>query len=247
MIDTSEVRDSSYWLAEAKRVYAASYGRYSDAVVACGKMLHEYVIAYLAEVERSPVGRRLATGCNRAKALTIASAELGVKRNRLHDLIAIHQVIELLGGGDRGRLCAFACLSFRPFITRTTAAGVHGKTRSDSEKWVLDPTVGSAGKAMFRRAVDSAMSIVQVEEMIREWGRRTTKANPKAASRPREQSTAKPNSRGDKVTVARVAASGDVVELILEMVRESRDPWAVAQKLIPELEKVPRKKHPILG
>lgn len=232
-------------LARAKTVYRACDGQYRDGLLEVGGWLHEFVLARLKEGDALNEANRLKRGITRRAAVEEAAAAIDTTAADINRLVATWAVADLLGKGGLGTLGHCAVYRFRCFVrrrrgTRQDVAGHHAGAHqlSNEETWEVKPEFAGEAEALFRRAVAEGWSQHRAAseaarlfaKALSSWGRH--KQGPKAAS--------ENEPHPDRRAAAKLASPGDVAEMCLELVNASADPWAVAQRLLPELAKVKR-------
>jgi hypothetical protein len=247
-------------LAEADKLYRQASGQYRDGIICVGRLLHEFVIAYLIEGDSLPNHRRHKAKITRKTGVRLAAERLGVKPDRVHHLILIAMSADLLSdGGNVGNLAAETIYRFRVFICRVgfgDAKGLSSTVREISrcETWEVKPEFHDVAKKMFRRAVVEGWGQIKATDEIKKvFGSRP---NPRRRSNNYRAVKVADTDRADDIdeedhnfpTMEGVlgslakASPGDVSNECLKIVLASEEPWQVAQRLIAELQRIPREK-----
>lgn len=243
-------------LTKAAALYKRAEMDYRDNLLSVGRLLHEFVFTSL----RATDGRwRQHRPVTREGLMAEAAKKLDVRLHRVTELIIPAMTVDLLSGkGGYGNLGIRSLLRFGVLIHRPQR-GTETTQASLYETWEIKPEYNESGPALFRRAVAECWSMERVEQEIektlgREVVRRPrVKAchEPKPALRSRaddmdEEDHLFPTMEGILGALAR-ASPGDVANQCLKIVLANEDPWQVAQRLIVELQKIPRKKsNPLL-
>lgn len=230
--------DASELLERARAAYLQGQANYRDALLETGRLLHEYILARLREGDGFGKDKRLALGLCRQKVVDAAGDALGVSSARVHRLLVAAQVVTLLGGGEPGGLGYITVCRFQVLIRRYRGTSQDKANRpgghplSAEETWAIKPGLEEKAPALFRRAVAEGWSqdraLLEVARLFR--------APTKAWRRERRHRQALEQLQA----AARHAASGDVAEMCLDLLRAAEDPWAVAQRLLPELQRIRR-------
>ncbi len=221
MSDCSTAAD---FLARAKAVYSASIVNYRDALLETGRLLHEYVLAYLSEGGGACRDSRATMGITREKAVARAAAEFGVKPLRIRNLIIVSMTVSLIGRDvDLGSLGHNALRYFGYFVRR----GYVGRTGLDAtsvEEWFIREGFEEKAQALLRRAVAEGFTQDKTRiECVRIFGGRKT-AKPR-----RSIKTKKPFEQ--LACAASKAAPRDVAEACVELVEKAEEPEAVVAHL----------------
>jgi hypothetical protein len=234
--------DAGELLDRAKAAYGTGVNQYREAMLETGRLLHEYVLVSLARADGLTVGQRARKGVTRKAIVQTAADSLGVCPIRVNHLISAAMVVRLLaGGGTAGNLAWAAVRFFQVFLTRTrgviTPDGrkVPPEKASSYETWQVRKGFEKSAPALFRRAADENWTQRRVLDECRALSRRGLGLSKREALKPVAPSVLDAMRRS-----ASRASPGDVANACLDVVRASEDPWQVAQRLIAELQRIPR-------
>lgn len=233
-------------LAKAKKEYQQAFAHWRDALVEVGKTLHEFVLARLKEGDAFGICKRHRMKITREVIIREAAAELGANERKVRTLLWAWQVVRLLGKGSPGNVPFDGIVRFRLLVRRMKPAdGVHHLKGEASlgEQYRIRPGFEESGPELFRRA--SAESWRgddcqrEVRKILRSKGVPEAPQKGKTGKRKKGHNpTAGQHSRQACAEAVKHAAPGDVAEMCMELVKASADPWQVAQRLIPELQRI---------
>jgi hypothetical protein len=236
-------------LKEARAAYLRGETNYRDAMLEAGRLLQRFVHAWLRRGDEMKTWERQKQRVFRQEAVKEAAGMFAVERWVILRLLATAAVADLLGAGGLGGLGYMAITAFRGFVKRKTV-GTDGRKdgnaevkASDFETWEIKPGLEGAARSLFRRAVAENWSQARVwQEVIKSGaGKTSQRGQASAAARLQRQSEGRPVAGPRQLREqARAASPGDVAEMCLDLIRAAEDPWAVAQRLTPELAKFRR-------
>lgn len=239
-------------LAKAKATLAEGRANYRDAMIEVGGTLHDFVLARLREGDEFGYLARVRKKITRERVMAEAAAALGVSATWVALVVWTAQIVRLLGGGDCGGLLFKSLLKFKRLIVRELAPTANRQHRkgeaSLAEQWRVRPGFEESGPALFRRAAEGGWSSLKCEPEVAallrsggvgkgKGGRKKKRAD---AGARHHAPTAGQHDAPDRHAAAALASAGDVAEMCMELVRASADPWAVAQRLLPELQRIKR-------
>jgi len=231
-------------LVQAERAYRDGEAKYRDTLIATGRLLHAFVLAGLREGDGATDRARHAAGITRCGLVARAAERLGATPLRINHMIHLTAVVDLLSdGGDVGGMGYGALWRFSVFVRRSAEGYRRADGRRDSrrsvslcETWVVKPDYATAAVELFRRGAregfTAAQAVAEVGKLFR-GGRKgkSRRLSPKAVR------------KADNAAAAFArAAPGDAADACMRLVLANEDPWQVAQRLIAELQKVPRRK-----
>lgn len=218
-------------LASIKLTYRRAEATHRDELLRVGKLLHEFVLAYLREGDGKRERARLACAITRDTAIKIAAEEVGIPAKRVRILIAAAMTAELLAPeGGTGELGHNAIYSFSRFVRRRP--GVRKEDReevSGSETWEIKPDFQDRAALTFARAVKENWSQDRARLETMNLFRNTL---PSASHWKGEEDREEERPTLDLAAIAPHASTGDLAESLFEIVRKAEDPLAVAERLL---------------
>ena len=246
-------------------VWGTTRKSYRDGMVKAGRLLHEYVLARLAEGNPLAEGFRIASGFTRKAAVARAAERLEVTPAKINDMIASWAVVHLLSDGGRlGRLTYAVIRTFRVCVRRATTGNGRKPVRrtlrrvessaaqdvvdpSERERWIVKPEAASWAADIFREAVakgwnadDACAALGEKRAMCPPSGP-SGGADEDALPRPRTACQMLGHANGDGKNLFAVARSSnpkDLADLLTEMIHQSTDPRAVASLLEDRLDEI---------
>lgn len=237
-------------LDEAAALWASSRKRYRDETLRVGRLLHDYVLAWLREAEALPQDVRNAKKLSREYATKTAADRLGVTGARINSTIHHAMIVVLLSNdGDCGGLSLSAVRYFRVLVRRrrcklTDARANPSDERPDRiapsgrEVWEVLPRYAETGPELFRRAARESWKHDEVRSAVALLTAKSAKAAKASESSPRRDPS--PTrihgpERVDLRSLARVAAPRDLAEMIVSMISEADDPGGVLDLVVERL------------
>jgi hypothetical protein len=226
-------------LERARQLFHSAEAAYRDSLLQVGRILHEFVLAYLHESDGG-VSKR-----TRRQAIFTIMGRLGVSHNKVNYLISAAMVVELLSeGGDIGGLGWNPIARFSRFIQRNRIGQDAYQMRKNgllpsAEEWVVKPKFDGAAQDLFRRAVRENLTTAAARAFVLQLDGRTDNGR-EARSRVRMT-----RERQEALDVLRSMATAgnprDVAEVIFEAVKESEDPRILAAHLQQLVNAMPKK------
>jgi hypothetical protein len=234
-------------LARARQVYEQAELSYRECMLKTGQLLHEFILAKLSERGTAPPPRRSRHTWSREECIKLAASELGCDTDRVNVMIQTAMAFVLLGeGADPGALPFGVLMAFGVFVERRKQWGegcerpdrLAGSSAEEYETWQIKPGMEERGKGLLRRAI--AECWVQTKAYAE--CRPGTKPTGVHQSRKRAKASKEDlQCRMPTPPLAQMAAHasvGDVADMCLELIRAAEDPRAVAEKLLPELQRI---------
>lgn len=240
---------SAELLQQAKDAYRLGFINYREAMLETGRLLHEFVLAWLREADAKTVWDRTKNKITRQEAIKKASVELDLSIRNTNMAIITWAVFELIAERDVGELTYSGLEPFCVFVERRVCKDGHkSSTPSESEQWQIKPGWAEDARKLFSQARGER------------WGRQ------KGMARLRDVFHRKRETPCRKVTPAKrvrggargvdkrlsfmelaeksvsVASPGDVAEMCMTLVDKAEDPQAVAFRLQSMLQKYLPKK-----
>ena len=239
-------------LERAANLYRAAAANYRDALLQVGQLLHEFILENLEIGQRMNKEERNRLGLNRGKLVLRCAIRLHTQVCNIHRYIMTAMVVKLLSDGmELGSFGHDAIRRFSVFIRRQRCQR-DDQPVTDRERWVIREGFEESAKALFRRAVKEGWG----EDRVSKEGRKCFPLADRATNRRGRPKTESPPPRlsltdeddcendvpeggwmGQIKASARKASPGDVAELCMVLVRESRDPQGVLMRLEREIEK----------
>ncbi len=235
-------------LLEAAKV-AMYQGRqkYRDSRLEVGRLLHRYTLEFLRAVDHLPEHKRLAEGTTRPEAMKRAADALQTNTGQINRFISVAMAVDLLGGGEGAGMMGYgALILFTRFVrrksrtTRKEIPGRNGVPASAVEEWEIKAAFSPKAERLFQDAVRLNMTYEQIRPAVLKLY--TGPHAPRECKHRRRAAPGEQSATDTLKTCAAIASPGDVVEMCMDLVEASADPYVVAQKLITELGRVKKRK-----
>lgn len=227
-------------LAEAATAYRGGQKSHRDTLLLVGRLLHEFMIAFLKTGDGLTEAERVAKGIKRQEAVRVAMVALKVAKERISTLIGCYMVVDLLGRGiGLGEIGYASIYRLMPTVERIPAADGRGHivNVSDCERWRIKGGMEVWAPALFARAVSEGLGQDEVRD-------EAAKMMPKRL-RPFTSLTArvlpvkyKPATMEDVEKLVCGGNPNDVADLLYQLAMKSSDPARVAQRLAEALASV---------
>jgi hypothetical protein len=240
---------SAALLERARQEWTATRAAHRDGSLRVGRLLGEYVRARLAEGDGLPEKDRARAGVSRENAVAEAAKVLRLTRLRINDLIRVAAVVDLLSAGGVVGALSWSALRWFRVLARRKGAGRQQRRSgalhagqvepSDLERWRVRAGLEGRAEALFAEAVAG------------DWPERTARERCQALAleargpAPGKRKSWKAPHGGagrasvpaapDPFTAARKADPRDAADLIVQLVRGSRDPRALARLVLTAL------------
>lgn len=165
--------EASALLEKAKVAYRGGRANFRTCLLETGRLLHQYIIAFLHQGDGMQDYERLPRKITRRQAVVNASTALELTRHRINELIAVAMVVDLLWDGSDLRNAWHGTLTrFRGFVTRKKGdeesdyGPPDGPDVWESEIWTAHPKFESEARALLRRAVDESFNQIRAEKEV---------------------------------------------------------------------------------
>lgn len=245
-----ENKEASSLLEAASLAYQRANTTYRASLLEVGRLLHEFILAFLKDGDGMDHRERQKAGCTREKAVEVAAESFGVTCVRINEIVAITQAANLLGKDGLGALAFWSILRFKSLIRRKgimpDATGRWRGIASSAEEWEIKPAFAESGPALFRLAVAENWGYQRIRDEVH-----GLRHNRKELRPARRRAAAQKKGRSEIVTVDELVrltscgSPGDVAERCIAIVEKSEDPAAVALRLRVMLQKYLPKKSAV--
>jgi hypothetical protein len=226
-------------LCEAERAYGGIWINHREGMLVVGRILHQYILATVSAGDGQPREFRTRHGYTRRQAVLKASERLGMRRDQTLYIVATAMTGDLLSGGEYGRLGFSIVREFTRLVERVGLGGNRNASRQDSslqETWRILPGMEDKAKRLFATAVAETWGQDRArEEVCKLAGKRGVR--PDLRKSLTKRATEQAESVGKQMSKA---SPGDFARVVVGMVMAHEDPWQVAQRLIAELQRIPR-------
>jgi len=243
-------------LAEIKTLHREGERNHRDALIVVGRKLHEFILVYLKEADGLSEYARNKRKINRRQAVRMAANELEVGQQRINYFIEAAMTADLLGSEGLGTIGLRSLIHFCKLCRRKRGGrgdqevgAVNGPTPAQTEEWEIHPDYAIVAPELFRRAVLESWGQIRVGKEIAKFykgGPHSKQQNRKrrASFYPADPLVDNLSARERIVREASVGQVGDVAEMILDIIRASPEAQAVAERLLPELQRLKSEKRP---
>lgn len=217
-------------LKQAVERYTLGRIGYRDAMVATGRLLHQFVLARLTAANGVNEAARRAMGATRERAVIEAVNALKSTRLKVAELLRIAAVVELLGDNDPGAMSYSVLRMFTALVKRagnakyvSRSAKDNGVPPSEWERWILHPHYEQWSRSLFVKARDEKWPHDEVQSAIN--AKKMKSANLHRA----RSDVVEPVRHNTLSDVAANATPRDLADMILSMIEQSQSPETVAE------------------
>jgi hypothetical protein len=225
--EEEDVKSVRELLERAKSAWKSSLLAHRDSIIETGDLLHQYILAGIAE------------GRHRAELILDAAKELGLTDSEVCNLVLLAAAVRLLSdNGNVGTQPQRAIRPFKRLVRRKSNSRetVGQKPHADDETWLIRFQYAESAPKLFRLAVAEEMPWHRVEqEVLKLMGlKKRGASNVPMADQPAACTL---------LASAKHASPGDIAEMVLELIRSAEDPQAVAERLLPEIQRIKQEKR----
>lgn len=216
--------------------WVQSRSSFRDSRVHCGRLIREYIVQRLREVDDIPAHRR---GISRQGAIEEVCSRLGIRRHVVNELIRISAVVDLFWGKDEplpdavtySMLFGFQFLICRPKgkLRRNRREEPGTINLSQREQWSIDPDYEDDARRIWKIMINQNLGRGKVIGLIKEI-KPTKERGLYRKSQAMQQLQKMP---ADLFYVARNSSPRDLADMIMTLVEHSPSPDLVL-KLISQ-------------
>lgn len=233
-------------LDEIEALWSVTKKGYRNGMVYIGRKLHEYVLARLREGDHLNEEERRRIYSSHASAVQDAASRLQITPNRITDYIHAAMGVDLLSDkGEMGELSFASIKALRLLVERVRGKVARGRAEpsrtgrprlcpqneippSMREKWRIRPGLEQKAIELFRSCVADNPTSSEVLERVR-------KLVPKKSNKENNKKPDKNHGTANLLYIAKNAHPRDLAEMILSLIRNSRQPDAVTELVEKEL------------
>jgi len=257
--------EASELLEQAKALYLQCTGDYRVAALEVGRLLHRFVLSYLAQGSGLTREQRMKDGITRSNAIMKASQELSIFRGQVLFYIKRSAAIDLLGMDlevaklGLGVLGCFSVFVEREYFQANSQRKRHDGYKADvlkGSQWKVKEMFKDSARALFVRAVKERWGQKQAREECnklfssyespqrRDCSFRKKPTQDRSASprrlpvipQRRDKEIEAEERKGDIDHFAKVAGPGELATKCMELVEQSPESREVAQLLLARLQ-----------
>lgn len=225
-------------LKQLHEQYHSNILDYRDRMLECGRLIHQYILAYLAEADGTTSNERFRLGISRRQAVVNVREALGANGDSPSRILRVAMVVDLfarpLGNIGLKGIEAFAVFVHRCVDGRKQKGKRPTMTPSQSERWEIRAEFAEAAISLFDQAVAEQWDFHKCRRQVTQLlGDRV-----RSSSHQRRQVTKRRASIIEELHGSvKAAAPGDVAEMIVELVERAESPPAVATRLMVLLQR----------
>lgn len=224
-----------------ERAWLTSRANYRDSMLRIGRLLHEYILQGLQEGDQLGEDQRIEQGISRRRLVERAEERLKAPRGKVNELVCAAMGVELLWGDKPLEGMSYSCLRYLYLVIergRLTKEVVHrrkGEVRegtrlpSDRERWQVRKGMEKEARQIFRTAIREAWTSDRFRQALVELRKGHGYEGKTCWNQIKEPAL-------DWMGVARTADPKDLVEMLLQIIRNSRHPERVTSILRRALE-----------
>ncbi len=240
------MESSASILERVRLLHEAGEQNHRDCLLEIGRLLHEFILAYLREGDELPKHARVKVGITRHRAFLLAAEKMETTPKRISRLLGVAMTDNLLGKGAVVRPKWTVIREFQVFIHRKLACGLKfysncpsSQDISASEDWFLKEEYKQTATELWYRAINENWSVEtavkSIQAVFSETGKSRRKKGPRIPKQARSplQSLAR---------AASLASPGDIAEMCMELILKAENPQAVAAVLEGRLKTLPKRK-----